>query len=65
MCNISVQDLNIIIASKFKSKNNITAMYLQENNHVVNFENLPIKNWNKAYFKVTVRAEVIYKSWET
>ena len=65
MCNISVQGLNIIIASKFKSKNNIIAIYPQENNHVVNFENLPIKNWNKAYFKVTVRAEVIYKSWET
>ena len=65
MCNISVQDLNIIIASKFKSKNKIIAIYPQENNHVVKFENLSIKNWNKAYFKVAVRAEVIYKSWET
>ena len=65
MCNISVQDLNIIIASKFESKNKIIAIYPKENNHVVKFENLPIKNWNKAYFKVPVRAEVIYKSWET
>ena len=36
--------IQIKIASEFKSKNNVIAIYPQENNRVVNFENLPIKN---------------------
>ena len=36
-------NIYIKTASEFKSKNNIP-IYPQENNHVLNFENVPIKN---------------------